>query len=335
MYFFLRRLLFALPAETAHEVSLDGLGAAERLGLIKLIAEKVPEKPLDVMGLRFPNPVGLSAGLDKNADYFNALGALGFGFVEVGTVTPRAQPGNPKPRLFRLEEYEAIINRMGFNNQGVDYLIANVKKRRYGGVLGINIGKNVDTPVEHAVDDYLIGFEKVYPWADYIAVNVSSPNTPGLRSLQFGDNLQRLLTPLKSLQSSLCTRYGRYVPLAIKIAPDMNDEELIESARCLKNVGVDGIIATNTTTGREGVEKSHYASEAGGLSGTPVREKSTHVIRVLAEELGKEIPIIGVGGVDSAEAAREKINAGASLIQIYTGFIYKGPRLVREIVEAL
>ena len=335
MYAILRKLLFAFPAETAHELSLEAMGAAERLGLIKYLSERVADKPVEVMGLKFSNPLGLSAGLDKNADCFNALGALGFGFVEVGTVTPRPQPGNPKPRLFRLEDSEAIINRMGFNNYGIDHLIANVKHRRYDGVLGINIGKNFDTPVERAVDDYLIGFEKAYPWADYITVNISSPNTPGLRSLQFGDSLRELLTPVKARQSALAASSSRYVPLAVKIAPDMSDDEIRETARCLRDVGVDGIIATNTTVGREGVESNAQAHEAGGLSGKPIRDKSTHVIRVLADELQGALPIIGVGGIDSAEAALEKIAAGASLLQVYTGFIYQGPQLIKRIVDAL
>ena len=334
MYNALRKLLFCLPAETAHDVSLDGLGAAERLGLMSLLAPRLPAKPVEVMGLRFANPVGLSAGLDKNADCFNALGALGFGFVEVGTVTPRPQPGNPRPRLFRLTEEQAIINRMGFNNLGIDHLIANVKKRRYDGILGINIGKNFDTPVENAVDDYLIGFDKAAPWADYITVNISSPNTPGLRSLQFGDSLKSLLAPLKIHQGEYAKASGRYVPLAVKIAPDMDDGEVRETARCLQEIDIDCVIATNTTVGREGVEQSRFAGEAGGLSGKPVRDKSTRVIRTLADELDGKMPIIGVGGIDSADAALEKLDAGANLVQVYTGFIYRGPELIREIVAA-
>ena len=335
MYSLLRKILFCLPAETSHELALDGLGAVERLGLAGLLNNKLPAKPVEVMGLRFPNPVGLSAGLDKNADCFNGLGALGFGFVEVGTVTPRPQPGNAKPRLFRLEQEQAIINRMGFNNLGIDHVIGNVQNRRYSGVLGINIGKNIDTPVERAGDDYLIGFEKAWPWADYITVNISSPNTPGLRALQFGDNLRQLLAPLKTRQAALEAETGRYVPLAVKIAPDMDDADIIETAGCLRDIEVDAVIATNTTISREGVEYSKYGKEAGGLSGRPVREQSTHVIRVLATELGSSIPVIGVGGIDSADAALEKMDAGASLLQVYTGFIYRGPALVREIVEAL
>jgi dihydroorotate dehydrogenase len=295
----------------------------------------VADKPVDVMGLRFANPLGLSAGLDKNGDCFNALGALGFGFVEVGTVTPRPQPGNAKPRIFRLPEADAIINRMGFNNLGIDHLIANVRRRRYRGVLGINIGKNFDTPVDRALDDYLIGLEKAYPYADYITINISSPNTPGLRRLQFGDSLKALLKPVKIRQQQLADADGRYVPLAVKIAPDMSDAEIRETAKTLLSAEVDGVIATNTTLSRDGVEGLKYADETGGLSGAPVREKSTHVIRVLADALENQLPIIGVGGIDSADAAREKIQAGATLLQIYTSFIYKGPRLIRDIVDAL
>lgn len=335
MYSFLRKLLFCLPAETSHEITLDLLGATERLRLISLLAgNKLPDRPVKAMGLTFPNPVGLAAGLDKNASCFNALGALGFGFVEVGTVTPLPQPGNPKPRLFRLAEAEAIINRMGFNNQGIDHVIANVKRRRYGGILGINIGKNFDTPVERAVDDYLIGLEKAYPVADYITINISSPNTPGLRNLQFGDSLKKLLDPVRIRQQQLAEASGAYVPLAVKIAPDMTDDEIRETGRCLIEAGIDGVIATNTTVGREGVEHLANATETGGLSGVPLRQKSTHVIRVLADVLEGRIPVIGVGGIDSAEAALEKLAAGATLLQVYTGFIYQGPQLVRELVEA-
>jgi len=335
MYSLLRNLLFCLPPETAHEVTLDLLGAAERLRLLPMVVGSLPDKPVEVMGLRFPNPVGLSAGLDKNAECFNALGALGFGFVEVGTVTPRPQPGNPKPRMFRLESSEAIINRMGFNNLGLDHLLENVKHRRYKGVLGINIGKNFDTPVASAVDDYLIGLEKSYPHADYISVNISSPNTPGLRTLQFGDSLKALLAPVKQRQLTLAEESGKYVPLAVKIAPDMSDEEIRMTAETLSSLSIDGVIATNTTVGREGVENEPFAGEAGGLSGAPVRGKATHVITVLADALEGRMPIIGVGGIDSLETAREKLAAGASLIQVYTGFIYQGPGLVKELVRGL
>ena len=335
MYSLLRNLLFCLPPETAHEVTLDLLGAAERLRLLPMVVGTLPDKPVEVMGLRFPNPVGLSAGLDKNAECFNGFGALGFGFVEVGTVTPRPQPGNPKPRMFRLASSEAIINRMGFNNLGLDHLLENVKHRRYKGVLGINIGKNFDTPVDSAVDDYLIGLEKSFPYADYISVNISSPNTPGLRTLQFGDSLKALLAPVKQRQLALAEESGRYVPLAVKIAPDMSDEEIRMTAATLRSLSIDAVIATNTTVGREGVENQPFADEAGGLSGAPVRDKATHVIKVLAEALEGNLPIIGVGGIDSLEAAQAKMAAGASLVQIYTGFIYKGPGLVKTLVRGL
>jgi dihydroorotate dehydrogenase len=335
MYSLLRKILFALPAETSHDLSLDMLGAAERLGLLRLMRSAPRQSPVEAMGLKFANPIGLAAGLDKNGDYFNALGALGFGFVEVGTVTTRPQPGNPRPRLFRLEDAEAIINRMGFNNLGIDHLLANVRRRRYGGVLGINIGKNADTPVARAADDYLLGLEAAHPWADYITVNISSPNTPGLRSLQFGDSLTALLGPLVERQRQLADVSGRQVPLAVKIAPDMSDEEIRDTACCLMAAGVDGIIATNTTVGREGVEHLARAAELGGLSGAPLRHRSTRVIEVLADVVEGRLPIIGVGGIDSAAAALDKLAAGATLVQVYTGFIYRGPGLVTELVEGV
>jgi len=335
MYNLARQLLFKLSPETAHEVSIGLLGAGGRLKLNGLLGRPPASLPVRVMGLDFPNPVGLAAGLDKNGDAIDGLAQLGFGFVEIGTVTPRPQPGNPKPRLFRLPEAEAIINRMGFNNQGVDHLLARVQASRYSGVLGINIGKNFDTPVENAVDDYLFCLERVYPYASYVTVNVSSPNTPGLRSLQFGDSLRQLLEALRQRQEELAGRHGRRVPLAIKIAPDMSDEETAQVARALLDTGMDAVIATNTTLGREGVEGLEHAGEAGGLSGAPVREKSTHTVRVLAGELGGRLPIIAVGGITEGRHAAEKIAAGASLVQIYTGFIYKGPALIREAVEAI
>jgi len=287
------------------------------------------------MGLTFPNPVGLAAGLDKNGDYFNALSELGFGFVEIGTITPRPQPGNPQPRLFRLPEYQAIINRMGFNNLGVDHLVAQVRKRQFKGILGINIGKNFDTPVEKASDDYRLCMEKVYAYADYIAVNISSPNTPGLRDLQHAEQLDELLTTLKQTQTRLADEQGRYVPLALKIAPDLDDEQIADMARQLIKHGIDGVIATNTTLSRELVKRSPLAGEQGGLSGWPVRERATEVIGKLAKELDGVLPIIGVGGIASGADACDKINAGASLVQVYTGFIYRGPALIAEAAEAL
>ena len=335
MYAQVRNLLFRLNPETSHEFSLDMLGAAERLKLIGLMAAKVPEAPVEVMGLRFPNPVGLAAGLDKNGDYFNALGALGFGFVEIGTITPRPQPGNPQPRLFRIPEAQAIINRMGFNNKGVDHLVEQVKKRRYQGILGINIGKNATTPVENAVDDYLTCLRKVYDHADYITVNISSPNTPGLRSLQFGDSLSQLLAPIKKERGVLHQASGRYVPIAVKIAPDMDEHEIAQVAGVLIQEGMDGVIATNTTIGREGVEQYDTSKEAGGLSGLPVRDKSTQVIRTLNSCLGGKLPIIGVGGIFDGASAADKIRAGASLVQVYSGFIYEGPALIAAAAEGI
>jgi dihydroorotate dehydrogenase len=268
--------------------------------------------------------------LDKNGEHIDGLAALGFGFIEVGTVTPRPQPGNPKPRLFRIPDSHAIINRMGFNNRGVDYLLRQVDNSRYQGILGINIGKNFDTPVAKADDDYLLCLRKIYSRADYVTVNVSSPNTPGLRNLQFGDSLRGLLSALKDEQDRLTQLYGRYVPIAVKIAPDMSEEEVVMVARALRDYRMDGVIATNTTLGRGGVEYSAVSQEAGGLSGAPVREASTRVIRQLSTALEGELPIIGVGGISCGSDATEKLEAGASLVQLYTGFIYRGPALVRE-----
>ncbi len=330
MYSFIRNILFCLEPESSHDLSLDLLGAAERLKVLGLFAPKVAYNPVQVMGLHFPNPVGLAAGLDKNGDYFNALGKLGFGFVEIGTVTPKPQPGNPQPRMFRIPESDGIINRMGFNNLGVDHLVEKVKRRRFDGVLGINIGKNATTAIENAEDDYLICLRKVYPYADYITFNISSPNTPGLRDLQFGDSLSRMLETLKAEQQKLYKAEGRYVPLAVKIAPDMDDQAIEQLAKVLLEQDMDGVIATNTTTGREGIEDSPQREQAGGLSGAPVKDKSTRVIAKLYQHLGDKLPIIGVGGIVDGESAAEKIAAGASLVQIYTGFIYRGPALIKE-----
>jgi dihydroorotate dehydrogenase len=335
MYPFFRNLLFRLPPETAHDLSLAGLDAAHKLGLLKRLVHAPAELPVKVMGLEFPNPVGLAAGLDKNADHLDALGDLGFGFIEVGTVTPLAQPGNPKPRMFRLTEHQALINRMGFNNQGVDHLLERVAHRRYSGVLGINVGKNKVTPNEESESDYRKGIAAVYPHADYITVNVSSPNTPGLRDLQFGDSLKGLMHAIKDEQARCQRETGRYVPLAVKIAPDMDDEGIRFVAAALLESGLDGVIATNTTISRDAVSGHRHAEEAGGLSGLPVREPSTRVIQALYAELGEQIPIIGVGGVTDGNSAAEKIRAGAKLVQVYTGFIYRGPALIGESVEAI
>lgn len=335
MYPQARSLLFRLDPETAHGVTLRGLALAHRLGLASRLAGGARiDDPIEVMGLRFPNRVGLAAGLDKNGDHLDALGALGFGFVEVGTVTPKPQPGNPKPRLFRLPERKAIINRMGFNNAGVDHLISRVQARRFDGILGINIGKNLTTPVENAVDDYLYCLERVHPHADYVTVNISSPNTPGLRTLQFGEQLDALLGTLRDAASRLDRERGRAVPLTVKIAPDMSAEEIELVAGSLSANAIDGVIATNTTVSREAVAGVPYADEQGGLSGAPVFEASNTVIRELRRHL-PELPIIGVGGIDSGQAAADKLTAGADLVQLYTGFIYRGPTLVRECAEAL
>ncbi|MFL1466020.1 quinone-dependent dihydroorotate dehydrogenase [Marinobacter sp. HN1S83] len=335
MYGAIRNLLFRLPPEQAHNLALSGLDVANRFGLLKALSPKFDACPVNVMGLEFPNPVGLAAGLDKNADHVDALGALGFGFIEVGTVTPLAQPGNPKPRMFRLPEHQAIINRMGFNNEGLEHMLARIDQRRYRGILGINVGKNKDTPNDESESDYRKGISAVYSRADYITVNVSSPNTPGLRDLQFGDSLKRLLDAIKDEQGKCAANTARYVPIAVKIAPDMDDEGIRFVADALRNSGLDGVIATNTTISRDTVQGHAHADEVGGLSGAPVREPSLRVIRGLYAELGEDLPIIGVGGITDGESAAEKIEAGAKLVQVYTGFIYRGPALIREAVEAI
>lgn len=313
------------------------LDFAYRTGFASTLAKHSPSlaQPIQVMGLTFPNPVGLAAGLDKNGDHFNALGALGFGFVEIGTVTPKPQPGNAKPRLFRLPEHQAIINRMGFNNKGVDHLLAQVEKRSFRGVLGINIGKNASTAVEQAELDYQTGMRKVYRLADYISVNISSPNTPGLRSLQFGEQLIQLLKMIKNEQTTLGKEWGRYVPVAVKIAPDMNEVEIRQVAKALLDTGMDGVIATNTTLDRSAVRGHALAEQAGGLSGGPLTQHSTKVIEQLYAELGDRLPIIGAGGIMRGEDAAAKIRAGARLVQLYTGFIYRGPELITEAADAI
>ncbi len=324
-----RSVLFAFPPETAHHLSLAGISLAERLGFLALLPP-VPEAPVEVMGLRFPNPVGLAAGLDKNGDHIDGLAALGFGFIEIGTVTPRPQPGNPRPRLFRLPEARAIINRMGFNNLGVDHLVRQVEQCRYEGILGINIGKNFDTPLEKAAEDYLACLDKVYAHASYVTVNISSPNTKGLRNLQSGDALAALLEPLKNRQAQLASRHGRHVPLAVKIAPDLEPADVEVLAEQLLRFEIEAVIATNTTLGRTGVEHLPHGGEAGGLSGLPVRSASTRVLRELTAALGGKLAVIGVGGVSDGASAAEKVQAGADLVQVYTGFIYEGPQLLRD-----
>ncbi len=335
MFQLLRPALFALDPETAHHATLDALKAAHCLGTLPLLVKRPADDPRTVMGITFPNPVGLAAGLDKNGAYIDALAALGFGFIEIGTVTPRPQPGNPKPRLFRLPEAQAIINRMGFNNDGVDALIGNVQRAKFKGILGINIGKNFDTPIEDAADDYLIGLRKVYPHASYVAINISSPNTKNLRQLQGGDELDALLAQLKAAQEKLAQQHGKYVPLAVKIAPDLDPDQIRQIAALLIKHRIDGVIATNTTLARDGVEHLRHHGEAGGLSGAPVREKSTAVIRQLAAELNGALPIIGVGGILKGPDALEKMQAGAALVQMYSGMIYRGWELVAECAAAV
>ncbi|ENK2094473.1 quinone-dependent dihydroorotate dehydrogenase [Vibrio vulnificus] len=335
LYRLARAGFFQLDAEKAHDLAIQNFKRFTGTPIDLFYRQQLPNRPVECMGLTFRNPVGLAAGLDKNGECIEAFDAMGFGFVEVGTVTPRAQSGNDKPRLFRLVEAEGIINRMGFNNLGVDNLIENVKKAKYSCVLGINIGKNKDTPIEKGAEDYLICMEKVYEYAGYIAVNISSPNTPGLRTLQYGEALDELLVELKRKQAELEEKHGKYVPLALKIAPDLTDDEIIQICQSLINNKIDGVIATNTTLDRTMVEGMKHAQEAGGLSGRPLQSRSTEVVRLLRKELQGNIPIIGVGGVDSYVAAKEKMLAGADLVQVYSGFIYHGPGLVRDIVKNL
>lgn len=333
LYPFVRKALFQLDPERAHEFTFKQLRRITGTPLEFLVRQSVASKPVTCMGLSFKNPLGLAAGLDKDGECIDALGAMGFGFIEVGTVTPRAQSGNDKPRLFRLVEAEGLINRMGFNNHGVDNLVENVKKSHFGGVLGINIGKNKDTPVEQGKDDYLICMEKVYSYAGYIAINISSPNTPGLRTLQYGEALDDLLTAIKAKQIELQQKHHKYVPIAVKIAPDLSHEELIQVADSLVRHNIDGVIATNTTLDRKLVNGFNYCDQMGGLSGRPLQLHSTEIVRQLSKELQGRLPIIGVGGIDSVIAAREKIDAGASLVQIYSGFIFKGLGLIKDIVN--
>lgn len=335
MYSLIRPLLFSFNPETAHLITLEALQLSYTIGLLPLLVKRPADNPHKVMGLMFPNPVGLAAGLDKNGDHIDALAALGFGFIEIGTVTPRAQEGNPKPRLFRLPEAQAIINRMGFNNHGVDALIENVKRANYRGILGINIGKNFDTPIEHAATDYLTGLRRVYAHASYVAINISSPNTKNLRQLQGGDELDALLTQLKAEQEKLADLHGKYVPLALKIAPDLDSEQIRQIATLLQRHRIDSVIATNTTLTRTSIEHLAQHMETGGLSGAPVCNRSTTVIRELTTALQGTLPIIGVGGILSGEDAAEKFHAGAALIQIYSGLIYRGPELINECIRAI
>ncbi|MAM70607.1 MAG: dihydroorotate dehydrogenase (quinone) [Gammaproteobacteria bacterium] len=334
MYKFIRRLLFLFPAEFSHHLGLKGLQVIYKLGLSSLLAAKSQDAPLQLLGLNFKNPVGLAAGLDKNADYLDALGSLGFGFIEVGTVTPKPQAGNPKPRLFRLAADHALINRMGFNNKGVEHLVSRLKKRRYQGIVGVNIGKNLSTPVSDAHKDYLLCLQRVYPYADYIVVNLSSPNTPGLRKLQFGEELDKLLSMLRQEQLDLQEKHQRHVPLLLKIAPDLKEQECQDIALALLTHNFDGVIATNTTIARDGLQDKAHVGQSGGLSGAPLLAQSSKIVHLLQRYLQGAIPIIAVGGIDSAETAKQKFRAGAKLVQVYTGFIYEGPALIENILAA-
>ena len=349
IYPLFRKILFCFDAETAHEFSLNAMSLLQRLGLLGLFLrisgvklkqsaeiQMSQDLSVDVMGLHFPNPVGLAAGLDKNARHIKALAQCGFGFIEVGTVTPRAQPGNDKPRMFRLQADRAIINRMGFNNDGVDTLVRNVRAVHCDCVLGINIGKNKTTPLESAVDDYLACLQKVYDCADYVTVNISSPNTPGLRALQHGEGLENLLSQLKASQAELAKLHARYVPLLVKIAPDLSDEEIKEIAATLLKSGIDGVIATNTTNQRmASLRETTLASESGGLSGAPLTPLADAVLEKLLAALDGNIPVIAVGGIMCAEDARRKLKLGASLVQVYSGFVYAGPALVQQCLDVL
>ncbi|HVV67651.1 MAG TPA: quinone-dependent dihydroorotate dehydrogenase [Gammaproteobacteria bacterium] len=327
LYPILRSLLFQLPPETAHKTTLKTLALLQKLGLSHLISRK-HQQPITLMGLQFPNPIGLAAGFDKNGDYIDALAPLGFGFIEIGTITPRPQPGNPKPRLFRLPKAQALINRMGFNNQGVDYLVNQVKQAKYSGILGINIGKNFDTPLEQAAQDYLFCLERVYAHASYITVNISSPNTQGLRQLQDTNALTELLTALKTAQHHLAEQHQKYVPLVVKIAPDLDNAAIEDMATVFLQQKIDGVIATNTTLSREGVTELPHANETGGLSGKPLFDKSLNVVQQLSHHLQGQIPIIGCGGIMSVKDIQTMRAAGASLVQVYTGLVYQGLQLL-------
>lgn len=335
LYSILRPALFSLDPEVAHYTTLKLLKVAKQAGFSSLYTPELVDMPVSIMGLDFKNPVGLAAGLDKNGDYIDALSELGFGFLEIGTVTPKPQPGNPKPRMFRLPEHEAIINRMGFNNLGIDHLIQQVKKMEYKGILGINIGKNFDTPIKDATEDYLIGLRKSYSFASYVTLNISSPNTKNLRQLQQGEEIRQLLSALKEEQIKLQQTHKKYTPIVVKIAPDLNDDEISHIASLLMDFNIDGVIATNTTISREAVQGHSHADEIGGLSGAPVRGISTYVVTGLASELNGKIPIIAAGGILSGKDAQEKLDAGASLVQVYSGLIYQGPQLVEEILHTL
>jgi dihydroorotate dehydrogenase len=334
IYSILKRLLFTMDAEKTHDLSLKWLKIIHRSGLSRFLP-KPDFAPCKAMGLEFKNPVGLAAGFDKNGDYIDALSTLGFGFIELGTVTPRPQPGNPFPRLFRLPEHHAVINRMGFNNKGVDYLVSKIKVSSFSGIIGVNIGKNLTTDVDHAHEDYLYCFQKAYPYADYVAINISSPNTPGLRNLQLKDHLGPLLELIQAERNKLFQKFHKYVPVIVKIAPDLSDAEIYSFVEILQNFNLDGIIATNTTLAREGVENSCFVHEQGGLSGLPLKSRALHVLKVLKSAVDKKTTIIASGGIITAEDALQRLQSGASLVQLYTGLIFSGPKLVRETVKKI
>jgi len=335
MYGLAKPFLFAFDAETAHGLGLKAIEAAYRTGFNPLLASKPKALATRAFGLEFENPVGLAAGLDKNGAYIDALASLGFGFIEVGTTTPRPQAGNPKPRMFRLPKHEAVINRLGFNNEGVDALVRNVERARYTGVLGINIGRNKDTPNESAVDDYLTCLERVYARASYVTVNISSPNTTGLRDLQEEETLRRFLGTLRERQEALAVKHGKRKPMLLKIAPDLSETEMDAVAEVVAGSGLDGLICTNTTISREGIAGDRFAGEAGGLSGRPLRARATAVLAGMSARLAGRVPLVGVGGILSGADAAEKIRHGATLVQFYTGMIYRGPALVGDSVEAI
>ena len=337
MYKLLRNILFCLPAEASHDFALRAMKIGEGLGASALLAANTAGNaaPKRVMGIDFPHVVGLAAGLDKNADYVDALSSMGFGFIEVGTLTPRPQPGNSKPRMFRLKSEQAIINRLGFNNKGIEHACENIAKLRNRVVLGINIGKNVDTPVEQANQDYIHCLRRAYQLADYITVNISSPNTPGLRNLQFGDEFNSLLDELKEEQARLQTQYKIYTPIVVKLAPDMAEAQIASCCESLLSKEFDGVIATNTTLDRSLVASHPHAQQAGGLSGAPLSEKSCEVLKCIKAEVGERMPILGVGGIMSADDAQLRLAAGADLLQIYTGFIYQGPALIEQILAGI
>jgi len=334
MYSLIRKALFIADPETAHGLALEGLRLGYGVGATHLLC-KTRSLPVTVMGLQFPNPVGMAAGMDKNGDYIEALGSLGFGFIEVGTVTPRPQPGNPKPRIFRIQEADAMINRLGFNNKGVDHLVHQAKKHRFKGILGINIGKNFDTPNDKAADDYLICLEKVYPHADYITINISSPNTRGLRDLQDTEQFNSLLAVLNKRRQELADKFQKRVPLVVKVAPDLEDDQIPGMAEIVVQNEFDGLIATNTTISRDAVEGMRHANEQGGLSGAPVKDMANHVLAQFRAHLPAGIALIGTGGITKGEDAAEKIQLGADLVQFYTGFVYKGPDLVSDCLKAI